>query len=202
MNKKLFKNRYIMNKKSVKGTVTEQNLLKAFMGESGAYNRYMFFAKVASKEGYEKIAAIFEETALNEQEHAKLFFKHLEGGFVEITASYPAGVISDTLTNLSQAACGEYEEWSLLYPKFGYIAKEEGFPKIATLFELISSVEQHHEKRYKAYHKLLQGHEIFSSDKKQIWRCRKCGFEHEGSDAPEKCPLCSHPQAYFEAKNR
>lgn len=184
--------------KSVKGTKTEQNLLKAFAGESQAKNRYTFFANVAKKEGYEKIAAFFMETAMNEEEHAKMFFKHLEGGMVEITASYPAGVISNTLDNLNHAAAGEDEEWETLYPMFADIAEEEGFKSIAILFRNIAKVEKHHAERYHKLAAALKNGEIFKKETETEWRCRKCGHIHTGKSAPEVCPICSHPKGYFE----
>ncbi len=184
--------------KPVKGTKTEQNLLKAFAGESQASMRYTFFAKVASKEGYEQIAAFFAETASNEAEHAKLFFRFLEGGDVEIQAAYPAGVIGNTEQNLEAAANGEYEEWSHLYPEFARVAKEEGFDKVAELFTLISKIEDHHEKRFRALHKIVAEDTVFNKDGEKVWECRKCGNHHVGKDAPDVCPVCSHPQGYFE----
>lgn len=183
---------------SLKGTRTEQNLLKAFAGESQAKNRYEYYASVAKKEGLEQIAALFMETALNEKEHAKRFFKFLEGGMVEITASYPAGVIGTTLENLKAAADGENEEWTDLYPEFAKIAEEEGFKEIATAFKLIAKVEKAHEERYrKLYDNLENGH-VFSRDEKIVWKCRNCGYLHEGTKAPQNCPACLHPQSYFE----
>ena len=183
---------------SLKGTRTEQNLLKAFAGESQAKNRYEFYASVAKKEGLEQISALFMETALNEKEHAKRFFKLLEGGMVEITASYPAGVIGTTLENLKAAADGENEEWTDLYPEFAKIAEEEGFKEIATAFKLIAKVEKAHEERYrKLYDNLENGH-VFSRDEKIVWKCRNCGYLHEGTKAPQNCPACLHPQSYFE----
>ncbi|MBP8849434.1 MAG: rubrerythrin family protein [Breznakibacter sp.] len=183
---------------SLKGTRTEQNLLKAFAGESQAKNRYEFYASVAKKEGLEQISALFMETALNEKEHAKRFFKFLEGGMVEITASYPAGVIGTTLENLKAAADGENEEWTDLYPEFAKIAEEEGFKEIATAFKLIAKVEKAHEERYrKLYDNLENGH-VFSRDEKIVWKCRNCGYLHEGTKAPQNCPACLHPQSYFE----
>ncbi len=183
---------------SLKGTRTEQNLLKAFAGESQAKNRYEFYASVAKKEGLEQISALFMETALNEKEHAKRFFKFLEGGMVEITASYPAGVIGTTLENLKAAADGENEEWTDLYPDFAKIAEEEGFKEIATAFKLIAKVEKAHEERYrKLYDNLENGH-VFSRDEKIVWKCRNCGYLHEGTKAPQNCPACLHPQSYFE----
>jgi rubrerythrin len=183
---------------SIKGTRTEQNLLKAFAGESQARNRYTYFASVAKKEGLEQIAALFEETALNEKEHAKRFFKFLEGGMVEITASYPAGIISTTLDNLKAAADGENEEWTLLYPEFAKIAEEEGFKEVAMAFKMIAKVEKAHENRYRKLYDNLQEGKVFKKDGKVIWKCRNCGFIHEGTVAPNQCPACQHPQAYFE----
>jgi rubrerythrin len=184
--------------KSIKGTRTEQNLLKAFAGESQAKNRYTYFAKVAKKEGYEQISAIFMETALQEEQHAKMFFRFLEGGVVEITASYPAGVISTTEENLEAAADGENEEWSLLYPEFAKIAEEEGFPKVASKFKLIAQVEAQHEKRYRKLLENVRNGEVFKKGKKVKWVCRKCGYVYEGEKALQNCPACEHPQAYFE----
>jgi rubrerythrin len=183
---------------SIKGSKTEQNLLKAFAGESQARNRYTYFASVAKKEGLEQISALFEETALNEKEHAKRFFKFLEGGVVEITASYPAGVISSTLDNLKAAADGENEEWTILYPEFAKIAEEEGFKEVAMAFKMIAKVEQAHEKRYRKLYENLESGKVFKKDGKVIWKCRNCGFLHEGTVAPQQCPACQHPQAYFE----
>ncbi len=184
--------------KSIKGTRTEQNLLKAFAGESQAKNRYTFFAKKAKQEGYEQIAAIFEKTALQEEQHAKRFFKQLEGGMVEITASYPAGVIGTTAENLKEAAMGEHEEWAELYPEFAEIAKEEGFDKIASIFKIIAKAETWHEKRYLKLLERLEKGEIFKREKPIQWECRKCGYIHEGPNPPQNCPACEHPQAYFE----
>lgn len=184
--------------KSVKGTRTEKNLLAAFAGESQARTRYDYFASVAKKEGYEQIAAIFQETALNEKEHAKRFFSFLEGGMVEIQASYPAGVIGTTAENLKAAAAGENEEHTKLYPEAAKIAEEEGFPEIAFLFRKVAEVEKHHEQRYLALLKNIQEGKVFKKDKKEKWICRNCGYIHEGESAPEKCPTCLHPQSYFE----
>lgn len=184
--------------KSIKGTRTEQNLLKAFAGESQAKNRYTYFAKVAKKEGYEQISAIFMETALQEEQHAKMFFRFLEGGMVEITASYPAGIISTTEENLEAAANGENEEWTLLYPEFAKIAEEEGFPKVASKFKLIAQVEAQHEKRYRKLLENIRNGEVFKKGKKVKWVCRKCGYVYEGEKALQNCPACEHPQAYFE----
>jgi len=183
---------------SIKGTRTEQNLLKAFAGESQARSRYTYFAEVARKEGLEQMAAIFEETALNEQEHAKRFFKFLEGGMVEITASYPAGVIGTTLENLKAAAEGEHEEWAMLYPEFAKIAEEEGFKDVAATFRLISTVEKAHEARYKQLYENLENGKVFERDGKVTWKCRNCGYLHEGEKAPKTCPTCLYPQSYFE----
>ncbi len=183
---------------SIKGTKTEQNLLKAFAGESQARTRYDYFASVAKKEGYEQICGIFQETALNEKEHAKVFFKFLEGGEVTITAAYPAGKIGTTIENLEAAANGENEEWSILYPEFAKIADEEGFPEIAERFRQIATVEAHHEARYR---KLLQNvleHTVFKKDGKIFWKCRNCGFVTEDIEAPQLCPACKHAQAHFE----
>ncbi|MDD3665467.1 MAG: rubrerythrin family protein [Bacteroidales bacterium] len=185
-------------KKSLKGTRTEQNLLKSFAGESQARNRYTFFAKKAREEGYEQIAALFEETARQEETHAKQFFKFLEGGMVEITASYPAGMIGNTAENLLAAAEGENEEWSDLYPEFARIAEEEGFKQIAVKFKAIAKVEAEHEKRYRKLLANIENGEVFKKKKKVRWVCRKCGFVHESENAPQKCPACDHPQAYFE----
>lgn len=184
--------------KSVKGTRTEKNLLAAFAGECQARTRYDYFASVAKKEGYEQIAAIFQETALNEKEHAKRFFSFLEGGMVEIQASYPAGVIDTTVENLKAAAAGENEEHTKLYPEAAKIAEEEGFPEIAFLFRKVAEVEKHHEQRYLDLMKNIQGGKVFKKDKKVQWKCRNCGYIHEGESAPEKCPTCLHPQSYFE----
>ncbi len=184
--------------KSIKGSKTEKNLLKAFAGESQARNRYTFFASAAKKEGYEQIQAIFLETAENEKEHAKVFFKYLEGGPAEITATYPAGKISDSATNLLAAADGEKEEWSKLYADFGKTAREEGFDEIATSFKEIAEVEEQHEKRYRALLKNIKDCKVFKKDKSVKWHCRNCGYIHEGPEAPKQCPACKHPQAYYE----
>ena len=186
--------------KSVKGTKTEQNLLKSFAGESQARTRYTFFASKAKKEGYEQIAGVFAETAEQEKEHAERFFKFLEGGMVEITASYPAGKIGTTQENLLAAAQGENEEWDVLYPEFAKVAAEEGFPEIATAFRMIATVEAEHEKRYlKLLSRLTDGN-FFKRDGKIWWQCRNCGYVCEASEAPQMCPACKHPQAYFEPK--
>jgi len=185
-------------KKELKGTRTEQNLLKAFAGESQARNRYEFFASVARKEGYEQIAAFFQETAGQEKEHAKRFFKFLEGGMVEITAAYPAGKIGATAENLKAAAGGENEEWTHLYLLFSETARAEGFAEIASIFKLTAKVEAEHEKRYLKLLKNLEEQTVFAKQKKTRWVCRNCGFVHEGEKAPAQCPLCQHPQSYFE----
>ena len=183
---------------SLKGSKTEQNLLKSFAGESQARMRYDYFAKQAKKEGLEQISAIFAETALNEKEHAKRFFKFLEGGMVEITASYPAGKIGTTLENLKASAEGENEEWTELYPKFAKTAEAEGFKEIATAYKMIADVEKAHESRYRKLYKNLESGKVFEREGKIIWKCRNCGYLHEGTKAPKVCPACLHPQAYFE----
>jgi rubrerythrin len=183
---------------SVKGTQTEKNLLAAFAGESQARNRYTFAASVAKKEGFEQISAIFADTAANEKEHAEMFFKQLEGGDVEIVAAYPAGVIGDTAANLKAAADGEQFEWTTLYKNFAQIAKDEGLPKIAVVFTEISDVEKEHEARYrKLLANVLEG-KVFKRDEPVRWRCRNCGYVHDGPSAPKTCPACLHPQAYYE----
>ncbi|MCE5190283.1 MAG: rubrerythrin family protein [Actinomycetia bacterium] len=183
---------------SIKGTRTEQNLLKAFAGESQARNRYTYFASVAKKEGFEQISGIFLETAGNEKEHAKVFFKYLEGGDAEITASYPAGKIGTTAENLFAAAEGELLEWSTLYPEFGRIAEEEGFADVARSFREIAQVETHHEKRYRKLLDNVNGFKVFKKDGVVFWKCRNCGYVYEGAEAPLECPACKHPQAYYE----
>jgi len=185
---------------SLKGTRTEQNLLKAFAGESQARMRYDYFAKQAKKEGLEQISAIFAETALNEKEHAKRFFKFLEGGVVEITAAYPAGVIGNTMENLKAAAAGENEEWTELYPMFADIAEKEGFKAVAVAFRMIAEVEKAHENRYLKLYKNLEDGMVFERDGLIVWKCRNCGYLHEGKKAPKTCPACLHPQSYFEIK--
>ena len=184
----------------LKGSKTEHNLLASFAGESQARNRYPYFASVAKKEGYEQIAAIFQETADNEKEHAKRFFKFLEGGAVEITATYPAGVIGTTLENLKAAAAGENEEHTVLYPGAADIADEEGFPMIATCFRMIAKVEVEHENRYNKLIANIENGEVFKKGEKTRWKCRNCGYVHESDSAPLKCPTCLHPQSYFELK--
>jgi len=186
--------------KSIKGTQTEKNLLKAFAGESQAKNRYTFFAKQARKDGYEQIAALFEETALNEEEHGKLYFKCLEGGPVEITATYPAGKIGTTAENLAAAAAGEHEEWTDLYPGFSKVAAEEGFPKVSLLFKLIAQVEESHDKRFSTLLKNIEENKVFEKGEKVFWICRKCGHIHFGNKALNVCPVCAHPLSYFEVK--
>lgn len=184
--------------KSLKGTQTEKNLLKAFAGESQARNRYEFAAKVAKEEGYEQIAAIFNETALQEQQHAKRFFKFLEGGMVEITAAYPGGKIDTTKENLLAAAEGEHEEWSLLYPEFAKVAEAEGFIQVATAFKAIAMAEKGHEDRYRKLLENVMQDKVFQRGEKMFWYCRKCGYIHFGNKALKNCPACNHPEAYFE----
>jgi rubrerythrin len=173
-------------------------LLKAFAGESQARNRYTFFASEAKKAGYEHISAIFLETAENEKEHAKVFFKYLEGGMVEITASYPAGIIGKTEVNLLEAADGEKLEWGTLYPEFEKTAREEGFKEIADSFKEIAEVEKEHEKRYRKLLENVKSKKVFKKPGVVKWKCRNCGYVHEGKEAPEQCPACKHPQAYYE----
>lgn len=184
----------------IKGTKTEKNLLTAFAGESQARNRYTYFASVAKKEGYVQISKIFEETADNEKEHAKRFFKFLEGGESEINidAKFPLGVISDTKTNLLNAAKGENEEWTHMYPSYAKIAREEGFEAIARVFEEVAKVEKHHEERYKKLAENIEKGAVFKKDKPVQWKCNNCGYIHEGHEAPSSCPACAHPQSYFE----
>ena len=184
--------------KSIKGSRTEKNLLAAFAGESQARNRYTYFASAARKEGYEQIANIFIETAENEKEHAKVFFKHLEGGDVEIIASYPAGVIADTKSNLEAAAAGENMEWSTIYLNSAQIAKDEGFPEIASSFEQIAKVEMFHESRYRKQIKNIEGGAVFNKKTPVKWHCINCGYVYEGAEAPKQCPACKHPQPYYE----
>ena len=183
---------------SLQGTKTEQNLLKAFAGESQARMRYDYFAKQAKKEGLEQISAIFAETALNEKEHAKRFFKFLEGRMVEITATYPAGKIGTTLENLYASADGENEEWTELYPTFADIADEEGFKEVANAFRMIAKVEKAHEERYRKLAENIDSGIVFKRNDTYIWKCRNCGYIHEGKGAPKICPACDHPQSYFE----
>ena len=186
--------------KSIKGTQTEKNLLTSFAGESQARMRYTYFASVAKKEGYEQISAIFQETADQEKEHAKRMFKWLEGGMVEITAKYPAGVIGTTAENLKAAAAGENEEWTTDYPHFADVADEEGFPAIAAMYRNISIAEKAHEERYLAFLANIENESVFKKEEATVWQCRNCGFVHEGTEAPKACPACLHPQAYFEVK--
>ncbi|HRZ87369.1 MAG TPA: rubrerythrin family protein [bacterium] len=184
--------------KSLKGSKTEQNLLKSFAGESQARNRYTFFASAAKKEGYEQIAAIFLETADNEKEHAKIFFKLLEGGDVEITASYPAGKIQDTRSNLEAAADGEKAEWTAIYQDFSKVAKEEGFDDAAIAFAQVARVEKHHEARYRKLIEDIAKGEVFKKSSPVKWHCRNCGHVIEAKEAPKECSVCKHPQPYFE----
>jgi len=182
----------------LKGSKTEKNLLAAFAGESQARMRYTFFASVAKKEGYEQISAIFTETADNEKEHAELFFKHLKGGMVEITAEYPAGIIDSTAENLLAAADGEKLEWGTLYPDFAEVAEKEGFAEIARTFRMVAKVEEYHERRYRKLLENLNKGIVFKRDKPVMWKCRNCGYVFEGKEAPEKCPVCDHPKSYYE----
>ena len=182
----------------LKGSQTEKNLLKAFAGESQARNRYTYFASVACKEGFRQIEAIFLETAENEKEHAKIFFNHLQGGDTEITAGYPAGKIGTTEENLLASAEGEKAEWGTIYPDFESIAKEEGFEEIAASFKEIAEVEEQHEKRYRKLLENVEEEKVFKKDAPVRWKCRNCGYVHEGAEAPEECPACKHAQSYYE----
>jgi rubrerythrin len=182
----------------LKGTKTEKNILTAFAGESQARNRYTYFASQAKKEGYVQIQAIFEETANQEKEHAKRLFKFLEGGDVEIAAAFPAGVIGSTLDNLLASAAGENEEYVHMYPGFAKIAREEGFDEVAAVMEAIAVAEKQHEKRYLALANNIKAGRVFKRDNTTVWRCRNCGYLHEGTEAPDECPACAHPQAHFE----
>jgi rubrerythrin len=184
--------------RSIKGTKTEKNLLAAFAGESQARNRYTYFASAARKEGYEQIANIFIETSENEKEHAKVFFKYLEGGDVEITAIYPAGAIKDVKSNLEAAAAGEQLEWTSLYKNFAKTAKDEGFPEIARSFEQIAKVEKFHESRYRKLIQNIANGEVFKKKASVKWHCINCGYVVEGAEAPRECPACKHPQAFYE----
>ena len=184
--------------KSVKGTKTEKNLLKAFAGESQARNRYTYYANTARKDGFEQIANVFTETAENEKEHAKVFFSYLEGGDVEILASYPAGAVKNTKVNLEAAADGEKFEWTKLYADFAWIAKEEGFSEIARSFEQIAKVERFHESRYRKLVANVASGEVFKKRSPAKWHCTNCGYVLEGTDAPKECPACKHPQAFYE----
>lgn len=187
--------------KSIKGTKTEENLLKAFAGESQARNRYTFFAETAKKEGYEQIAAVFLETAEQEKEHAKIFFKLMEGGKATILdATYPSGIISNTMDNLLAAAEGEREEWDLLYPTFADVAEKEGFPEVAAAFRMVTKVEIEHEQRYLKLLSRMTDGDFFRRDGEIWWQCRNCGYVCKAKDAPKICPVCRHPQAYFEPK--
>jgi rubrerythrin len=180
------------------GSKTERNLLLAFAGESQARNRYDYYAGQATKDGFVQIASIFEETADQERSHAKRFFKFLQGGLVEVHAAFPAGVIGSTAENLRAAAAGEHEEWAELYPAFAAVAEEEGFKGIAKIFEAVAVAEKQHERRFLALAANVEGGTVFHRDKPVVWRCRKCGYLHEGTDAPLACVACAHPQAYFE----
>lgn len=184
--------------KSVKGTQTEKNLLTSFAGESQARSRYTFFSKQAKKEGYVQISQIFLETAENEKEHAKKMFKWLEGGMVEITAAYPAGIIGTTAENLKEAAAGEHEEWYVDYPKFADIADQEGFPEIAKMYRAICIAEQAHEERYRKLLANVENNKVFTRDVPVVWQCLNCGYVTTAMEAPEICPACQHPQAYFQ----
>jgi len=186
--------------KSIKGTKTEQNLLKSFAGESQARNRYEFFAKAAKKEGYEQIAAIFQQTANQEKEHARRFFKFLEGGMVEVTASFPAGIIGTTSENLKAAAEGENEEWQGMYPVFAETANEEGFKEIATAFKMIAKVEKEHERKYRKLLQNISEDKVFIKDGKVWWVCLNCGYVYESQKAMENCPACLHPKAYMQIR--
>jgi len=183
---------------NLKGTQTEKNLLTAFAGESQARNRYTYFASQAKKDGYVQIQAIFEETANQEKEHAKRLFKFLQGGDVEVSAAFPAGVIGSTPENLREGAGGENYEWTTMYPEFAKTAREEGFAEIATVFEAIAVAEKQHEKRYLDLAKNIDVGKVFKRDSAVVWRCRNCGYLHEGPEAPELCPACAHAQAHFE----
>jgi rubrerythrin len=183
---------------SLKGSKTEKNLLTAFAGESQARNRYTYFSSKAKKEGFVQIADIFEETANQEKEHAKRFFKLLEGGDLEVTAAFPAGVIGSTAENLKAAASGEHHEWQSMYPEFAATAREEGFEAIACVFKAIAVAEKQHEKRYLGLLANVEAGTVFKKRDKVVWRCRNCGYLHEGNQAPDSCPACAHPQAHFE----
>ena len=184
--------------KSLKGTKTEKNLLAAFAGESQARNRYTYFASAARKEGFEQIANIFTETAENEKEHAKVFFKHLEGGEAEITAMFPAGIIRDTKSNLEAAAAGENLEWTSLYQDFAKVAKDESFPDVARSFEQVAKVERFHESRYRKLIDNITDGQVFKKKASVKWHCANCGYVIESDEAPRECPACKHPQAFFE----
>ncbi|MDX9872237.1 MAG: rubrerythrin family protein [Clostridia bacterium] len=183
---------------SIKGTQTEKNILTAFTGESQARNKYTYFASQAKKEGYVQIADIFEETANQEKEHAKRLFKLLEGGCAEIVATFPCGQVGTTLENLKEAAGGENDEWSSMYPNFAKTARDEGFPEIAAIFEAIAVAEKQHERRYMGLLKNLEEGIVFTKEEPVVWRCRNCGYLHEATCAPQKCPACDHPVDHFE----
>ena len=184
--------------KSLKGTQTEKNLITSFAGESQARNRYTYFAGQARKEGLVQISMIFEETANQEKEHAKRFFKFLEGGDVEVSAAFPAGVIGSTSENLKAAAGGENYEWTTMYPGFAKVARDDGFDAVALVYEAICVAEKQHEKRYNDLRANVEGGKVFKKDKKVVWRCINCGYLYEGEQAPKSCPACAHPQAYYE----
>ncbi len=186
--------------KSIKGTRTERNLMTSFAGESQVRMRYTYYSSTAKKEGYEQIAAIFQETADQEKEHAKRMFKFLEGGTAEVTASYPAGIIGTTLQNLYEAANGEHEEWAVDYPKFADIAEEEGFPLVAAMYRAICLSEKGHEERYRKFISNMESDSVFAKDNDVVWQCRNCGYITVGKEAPKVCPACLHPQAHFEIK--
>jgi len=183
---------------SIKGTKTEKNLLTAFAGESQARNRYDYFASTARKEGFVQIAEIFAETAAQEKEHAKRFFKFLEGGEVEVQAAFPAGVVGTTTENLREAAAGEHHEWESMYPGFAAVAREEGFEAVAKVFEAVAVAEKQHEKRYLDLMANIEAGRVFRRDEPVVWRCRNCGYLHTGTEAPNSCAACAHPQAHFE----
>ena len=183
---------------NLQGTQTEKNILTAFSGESQARNRYSYFTSKAKKEGYVQIASIFEETANQEKEHAKRLFKLLEGGEVEVTGAFPAGVIGTTVENLKGAAAGEHYEHMIMYPGFAKVAREEGFDAVAAIFEAIAVAEKQHEKRYNDLVANIEAGKVFKREEKVVWRCRNCGYLHEGTEAPDVCPACDHPQDHFE----
>jgi rubrerythrin len=182
----------------LKGSQTEKNLMAAFAGESQARNRYTFFSAKARKEGFRQISEIFEETANQEREHAKRLFKFMPGGEAEITGTFPSGIIGDTLENLKASAGGENHEWTEMYPLFANVAREEGFEEIAKVFEAIAVAEKQHEKRYLKLAENIQNGKVFKRDESTTWRCMNCGYLHEGTEAPDSCPACAHPQAHFE----
>jgi rubrerythrin len=184
--------------KTLKGSKTEKNLITSFAGESQARNRYTYFASKAREEGFVQIAMIFEETANQEKEHAKRFFKQLEGGDAEVSAAFPAGLIGSTADNLKAAAAGENYEWTNMYPGFAKVAREEGFDTAAAIWEAISIAERQHEKRYNELAANVKAGKVFKKDKKVVWRCLNCGYLYEGTEAPKACPACAHPQAYYE----